>query len=905
MRTRSFFLMISVFAGLCFSDGKTSTHAPVESAVNVIVDFSFEHGGKGWNIWGGSVGGVARSGEAGLTVRNAEPKWSGADQTVVLPEGAAAVTVSGWIKTDSVAAGKESWEKARISIEFRDELGKLYGGYPPVTGQADGTTGWTHYSRTYKVYDAARTVVIQCALGNAAGAAHFDEIAVNIQDRNGRYMKSGRLPGVMDEGEWYTLKAGTPGSHYVDWSGLLDAPAGKHGFLKAKGGSLFFEDGTPARFWGTNLVAMDCFASDAQIDSAVSRLAKMGCNILRLHHLDAPWTSPNIFGKTPTGGTRTFSKESMRQLDYLVSRCKEKGIYIFLDLLVHRDFTKEDGIENRPPDLGGKQVGFFSKKIIELQKEYNENLLNHVNQFTKVAYKNEPAIAVSEFINESTIFSTFSGDMLTPPYRQELEELWAKSEYSGMKPAASVSTAAESVKSESQAAEPTATESTITESVDTTVSTEPELIGKKLASFDLDWQDDRPRLKLKTDGDVRETMQFLSGLEIAYFKDMREHIRKAGCRYPLAGSNMPLPLLAMLKDNSELDIICSNDYWDHPQVWKIGGDWDRILEAPFHNRSQLKNPKASVVQNKSYYRVEGKPFIMTEWNHCYPNEYVLEGAPLIAAYGALQGWNGILQFDFNLRTLGVGRIENYKLSVQPEDAALWVMAAPLFLRGDVKTAPGQIVEGITDEQLYNIPNYSNMLETNYHLPFITKVAKNFNGKPKGNIADYAKYFDRANNAIRSETGELMINGNTGFMRMETPRLQGAAGFISGEKFDFPLFTCEISNKHASIFAVSADGLDLQSSKRFYIIATGPAKMKNQLYSPARDLLENTGDGEVLVQVINGKITFKKTGGKKLRIYPLDPTGKRGKALSIKKTKGTLGTFDFSRGRTLVYEVVVK
>jgi len=900
MRVRLFFLMILISAGICFSADKTP--APDGSAGNVIVDFSFEQNGKGWNIWGGGIGSTAHSGRAGFTIRNIEPKWSGADQVVVLPEGAANITVSGWIKADSVVAGKENWEKARISVEFRDELGKLYGGYPPVTGQVDGTSGWTHYSRSYKVYDAARTVILQCALGNATGAAHFDDITLTIRNRKGELMKPGRLSGVMDEGEWYTLKAGTSGGHYVDWSGLLDAPAGKHGFLKVKNGNLFFEDGTPARFWGTNLVAMDCFASDTQIDSAVSRLAKMGCNMLRLHHMDAPWTSPNIFGKAPAGGTRKFSKESMRQLDYLISRCKEKGIYIFLDLLVHRDFTKEDGIENPPPDLGGKQVGFFSKKIIELQKEYNENLLNHVNQFTKVAYKDEPAIAVSEFINESTIFSTFSGDMLTPPYRQELEELWAKSEYSGMKTVKAESTAVESVKTES--------ESTITESVgmlsaDTTKSTEPESIGRKLASFNLDWQDDRPRLKLKTDGDVRESMRFLSGLEIAYFKDMREHIRKSGCRYPLAGSNMPLPLLAMLKDNSELDIICSNDYWDHPQVWKIGGDWDKILEAPFHNRSQFKNPKASVIQNKSYYRVDGKPFIITEWNHCYPNEYVLEGAPLIAAYGALQGWNGILQFDFNLQTLGLDRIQNYKLSVQPEDAAQWVMAAPMFLRGDVKIAPGQIVEGITDEQLYNIPNYSDMLEINYHLPFITKVAKSFGGKSKGNIADYAKYFDKENNTIRSETGELMINGSTGFMRIETPRVQGAAGFISGEKFDFPLFTCEISNKHASVFAVSADGADLAASKRFYLVAASPAKMKNQLYDPARNMLENIGDSEVLVQVINGKITFKKTIGKKLQIYPLDPTGKRGKALSLKKAKGTLGTFDFSKGRTLVYEVVVK
>ncbi|MDR0331722.1 MAG: carbohydrate binding domain-containing protein [Chitinispirillales bacterium] len=859
-------LAVLVIVSACFS-------ADVD-VNNLLVNPSFEEGGKGWNVWGGGVGAVARSGKAGLSIRNDEVKWSGADQVIALPEGAANVFVSGWIKTDSVVRGVEAWENARISIEFRDELGKLVGGYPPVAGQAVGTTGWTHFKRDYMVPGPARTVVLQCALGNAVGAAHFDDIALAIKNRKGELLGAGRLTGVTDEGEWYALpaKPGATGSHYVDWSGLLDAPAGKHGFLTVKNGGLFFEDGTPARFWGTNLVAMDCFAPDAKIDSAVARLAKMGCNMLRLHHMDAPWTTPNIFGNAK--GTRGFSKESMRQLDYLISRCKERGIYIFLDFLVHRDFTEADGVENRPPDLGGKQVGFFSKKIIELQKEYNENLLNHVNQFTGAAYKDEPAIAASELINESTIFSAFSGDILTPRYREELEGLWEEWLKKGSK---------------------------LTESDSTRASA-----NKNLATFGLDWKDDRPRLKLKSpDGDVRESIRFLSELETNYFHDMRDRLRKAGCRYPLAGSNMPLPLLAMLKDNAELDIVCSNDYWDHPQVWKLGGDWDRILEAPFHNRSQLKNPKASVVQNKSYYRVDGKPFIITEWNHCYPNEYVLEGVPLIAAYGALQGWSGILQFDFNLHALGVDRILNYKLSVQPEDVAQWVMAAPLFLRGDVSAAPGLVVESISEAQYLGIPNYSETLEANYHLPFVTKVAKTFDGKPRGDVGQYSKYFDRDSNAIRSETGELMVNGKTGYMRIDAPRVQGASGFIGGALFDFPMFKCEVSNAHASIFIVSADGLDLISSKRFYIVATGPAKMKGQAYDPTRTQLENAGAGEVLTQAVNGKLTVKKAGGKKMQIFPLDIDGKRGKALSTKKSKGTLGILDLSRGRTLVYEAVVK
>jgi len=573
--------------------------------------------------------------------------------------------------------------------------------------------------------------------------------------------------------------------------------------------------------------------------------------------MDAPWSTPNIFGNDST--TRKLSPKSMRQLDYLISRCKEKGIYIFLDLLVHREFMNADGIENKAPDLGGKQVGFFSKKLIELQKEYIQQLLTHVNEFTKVAYKDEPAIVASEFINESTVFTTFSGDILTPPYRAELQDLWNQSDFK----------------------------------------------DKKLAVFGLDWQNDRPRLKIVTDGDVTESIRFLSSIETGYFKTMHDFMRSIGVKYPLVGSNMPIPLLGMLRNNATMDFICSNDYWDHPQVWKINNNWDNILHAPFHNRSQLKNPNASIIQNKSYFRVAGKPYLITEWNHCYPNEHVLEGVPLIAAYGALQGWNGILQFDFNLHTLGVDRIRNYTLSVQPEDIAQWVIAAPLFLRGDVKTAPGLLVEGITEDQLNNIPNYSTMLEKNYQLPFITRVAKSFDGKSTGDYDQYSKFFSPESGLIRSETGELLLNSKTGYFTIDAPKIQGATGFIGGTAYDFPLFSCQVSNTHASVFAVSADGNDLVSSQRFYLVVTGPAKMKDQSYEPTRNILKNIGEGQVLTQVIDGTITFKKVGGKKIQVYPLAINGSKGKPLPIKKAKGTSGIFNLNQGRTLVYEVVFK
>lgn len=812
---------------------------------------------EGWNFFGSQTSATCHSGKYGLMVRNIKSEWNGADQNVILPSNASKITVSGWIKADGVVQGKLDYEKARISIEILDQSGNLINGYPPPTGETVGTHDWKQYSKSYSVPLSAKMVKVQCALGNATGTAWFDDIDLRVYDDKGNALKRSSLSGIMDEGEWFSLGEGSISGHYVDWSSLLDPPAGKHGFITVKNGRTVFKDGTTAKFWGTNLVAQDCFASDSAIDSLVDRLSKMGCNLLRLHHMDAPWATQNIFGNTES--TRKLSDKSMRQLDYLISKCKNKGIYIFLDMLVHRQFTKQDSVENTPPDLGGKQVGFFSKKLIDLQKEYATQLLTHVNQFTKVAYNDEPAIIASEFINESTIFTHFSCDLITPPYRTELESLWKKSPYS----------------------------------------------NKKLASFGLDWSPQKGILKQSSNGDTKESLLFLSSLEKNYYKEMNEHFRKKlGVKYLLTGSNFPQPLLVSLRTNSDLDFIINNQYWDHPQVWKIGNDWNRILNAPFDNNSQLKNAlDKNIIQSKVFYKVEGKPFMITEWNHCYPNEYLLEAVPLMASYSALQGWDGVMQFDFNLQTPGVDRIQNYKLSVAPEHLAQWVMAAPLFHRGDVKTAPGLFVEAISDSQVFSVPSYSSLLDKNYYLPYITKTTKSFSQKTSTPIETFRKFYDEKNNIINSETGELSIDANTGILQINTARLQGVTGFIKDRKFDFAFFSCSLSNTHASVYAVSADGKDLTKCKKFYLVAVGPVKMSSQQYNDSRTSLTDLGKLPVLAQVLNGKLTFKNMAKSTLSIVPLSLSGKKGNPIPASNI-GQDKVFDLSKGKTQVYEVTV-
>lgn len=828
-------------------------------AQNALYNHDFESGESDWEMWGGTLSSEARSGSYGLRVTTEEAKWTGAHQIVPLPDKASRAELSGWLRTMDVVKGKQAWEMARITLEFLNASMELTGGYQLVTGEAQGTTEWTYFRREYNVPEGAAYVKVLTVIGNATGTAWFDDLYLTFQHEGKKLGPAAPPKGPADQGSWYPVAVPADGSaaHYADWSRLLDAPAGKHGFLRAQGDRLVFENGTEARFWGTNLTAGSCFPEQPQADTLAKRLARMGINLVRLHHMDAPWALPNIFGNQ--AGTRELSAESMKKLDYLIWQLKQKGIYIFMDLLVHRQFSATDGIYRQQPDLGGKQVAYFDPDLIRLQKEYARQLFDHVNPHTGIAYKNEPAVVASEFINESSVFVHFQGDILTPEYRAMLQKQFEK-----------------------------------------------KYPGKKLAELKIDYSAGGSQLERKgIGGNLDETIAFLSDVEKKYYNDMYQYLRKnVGVRCLLAGSNFPIPILANQYSNSLLDMIITNAYWDHPQVWKINDDWSRIVYAPINNTSMLRNPAGNVIGNTARFAWKGKPIMITEYNYCYPNEYRLEGAPFIAAYASLQGMDALMQFEFGLNTPGTSALTSFSMSGDPDQLAQCVVAAPLFLNRFVKEAAGIAEIPVSQEQLGKLPLYDDFLEKNYYLPYITRVAKVYDKNSTTTAyAEDSAYYKKDSGLILSETGELELNYKKGTFRINTPYIQGMEGSLKDQRWDFPFFSAQIQNDWISLFAVSATGKPLSETPFLYLVVTTPVKMTGQKYNRNRTGLLRHGELPVLAQRAEGSIEFK-SGGKQIRIKPIYLSGEQVTPVALTTAEGK-ALFDLSQGNTFVYEVYVE
>ncbi|MBR4902504.1 MAG: hypothetical protein IKZ46_16310 [Victivallales bacterium] len=318
------------------------------------------------------------------------------------------------------------------------------------------------------------------------------------------------VTSVTDTSNWfpYTLPWDAPSP--LDVSFLNEKPAGKHGFIAVKGDQFITSgDGQPIRFWGTCFSAGANFPTHEQAEIVARRLASFGINMVRTHHADTQWGENSLFDKK-ADNTRSFDPVNLDKFDYLMYCLKREGIYIYLDQLVNRTFKKGDGVDNAEElPVCAKPYCYFDRKLIELQKEYSRNLWTHVNPYTKMAYKDDPAVAMMEFANENDLWSQ---SVVIEPYRTRFEAMyreWA-------------------------------------------------------AQNNIELPPDKVDFTQKTDAMVK----FFIHVTDEYHREMGDFLRnEIGVKVPNTGSNWTrnTSLLASL---AKLDYTDSHAYWNHP---KTGG----------------------------------------------------------------------------------------------------------------------------------------------------------------------------------------------------------------------------------------------------------------------------------------------------------------------------------------------
>jgi hypothetical protein len=266
-----------------------------------------------------------------------------------------------------------------------------------VFGRSYGGPGWN--------LDRAGVVNLEVYADNPGAEA--------VVEVRGVTARGGDLPGqvrVVADENWQPLahhllpdKGGA-----LDFSFLLDAPAGRHGPVTIREGRLEFRDkaGEPARFYGANVVYGANFPDKETAVVMADQLARNGYNSLRFHHFDQLLLDPSA------GDSLTFDPRQTDRLDFFFACLKERGIYPTIDLYCTR--------ETRPgeiPELDGKATMSRYKSAVYILdsarrnwEEFARRLLTHVNPYTGLAWKDDPALFAVSLINEGQVYQTWEAN---------------------------------------------------------------------------------------------------------------------------------------------------------------------------------------------------------------------------------------------------------------------------------------------------------------------------------------------------------------------------------------------------------------------------------------------------------------------------------------------------------------
>lgn len=666
-------------------------------------------------------------------------------------------------------------------------------------------------------------------------------------------------------------------------SAWLDRPAGRQGFVRAVDGRLATGAG-PIRFWGTNLCFEACFPSHSQAERLAARLARLGINCVRMHHMD----SRSIWGDSPN--KLVIDPKKLERLDYLIYQLKRHGIYTNINLHVSRWFGPAEGFvarEARPKY--DKGLDNFEPRMIKLQKQYARDLLTHVNPYTKAPYTREPAVAFVEISNEDALFTVWQRgqlDSLPPPYATTFRKLW---------------------------------NAWLREKYGTTERLRTRWGGGLAAEGRL--EDDRVPVLRRGGPDIAEAarddfVDFLWDTERDYWWGMYRFLKdELGVRSLVSGTQLSYSPVHI---QAGLDYIDAHSYWQHPRF--PGRPWDRRNWTV--RNVALVNTAGGTLASLAGRRVAGMAYTVSEYNHPAPNVYAAEGFPMIAAFGAFQSWDGIFPFTYSHNTEFEPRRITGFFDINSDTAKIAHMpaCAALFCRGDAAAARKTLLVPLPPEaetrKLHQTQSAWRLNAENFGLdpraPLRHAVALDLD---KDAAAGEVPQIDlKDTNVFVSDTGELrwdVSQKGAGYFSADTPRTKLFTGFVRRRTFRLGPVTLKIGKTRldwATVSMVAIDAEGFAGPGRILITATGLVQNQDarleHLGGDRVTLRDQWGSEPVLCEGIPAEITLP-VAAERVSFYPLDQSGNRRAAVPCSQRDGKALLTLTPRHKTVWYEAEIR
>lgn len=387
----------------------------------------------------------------------------------------------------------------------------------------------------------------------------------------------------------------------------------------------------------------------------------------------------------------------------------------------------------------------------------------------------------------------------------------------------------------------------------------------------------------------RDFYQFLVDTETAYWCGMADYVRnELGAKSAISGTQLGYsPPFVQAK----LDYVDSHSYWCHPSP--VNPDW-RI-----RNESMVNS--MSCIRGLAGQRVLGKPYTVSEYNHPFPNQYGAEGQPMLRAYGALQGWDGVFAYTWHHRREFEPDYLSYFFSnnVRTDVLAHFPACAAMYLRGDVREA-ARTVPGIVDYPSYfdrlveqrSVGVSIRTLGLDSRLALIHKTGVILKDTESlSSVPAETPPFENEK-VIVSDTGELTWNTEipeAGYFTVNTANTKLFTGFPEGRTIALGEVSLSVGSTRldwatVSLVSRNASGFG-ESGQPANLLLTATGLMQNTGMEITRvnkreiTMGDKWGHGPVLMEGIPATLVLP-SPAEKTHCYALDPHGNRKADVSV-------------------------
>ena len=618
-----------------------------------------------------------------------------------------------------------------------------------------------------------------------------------------------------------------------------------------------------------------------------------------------------------------LKEEAMDILDMQLAEFKKNGIYIhhvfYRVPLEDYNFYIRDDVKLR--------TVFGDPFVRAAWKKCAEDSLNHVNRYTGIALKDDPMLVCVELYNELAIcFSRMDENSKFDPKDTILPETkklvmskwraWLKKRYGG-----------------------------------------------DIAALNAAWSGFFGRAVSYKNFDEVECIVYRNPdwekccwdhLE-EFIGFARKVVRGTGYKGLIVQNNLGTAIYGSGVRSRTTDYVIFDTYFSHP--------------SSFNASSASCGQRSSIDTYADYWRsiattkIDGRPFGVAEYNHCFWNKYRHEMAAMFAPYSAFQNFSvlTIHESAVAVSPKAPKHVGFFNVFNSPAAKVSELFSVSSFIRGDVKKAKRKILMEVSSDFLKNNPGSVRALNSKQTiLALLTGFASKFEGevpesaeniKPRApdmtispvgsseiiaeawyhsvveggdtefNIRKFSEILrekkilskdnktDVEKGIYQTDTGQITLDNGNLTLSVETPRTEIVA---LSKKLSGNLKTLRSvsTTVPASVGLVSLDGKKLGKSGRLILAyLTREANLGMKL-SPDDIVAAGQGDGPVALEngILKAEIALNPSA--KYSVYPLAFNGERREKIPFKFDKDGIMTVSIDNsalknGSTPFFEIVAE